>query len=179
MNVHINRLRIHLEIDEITWFLISRNQWLKSLHDRPVEIRVTDETVVDEKKLTGPPLFGKLWARYITIDLSQCGLFIDLNQLLVDPLTFQLHDSLPQVCFRQMERLYLILHQGEFNVRVHQHDPFDLGEDIASLRFIRLQKLPSCRYVEKDILHGDGGTGSTGEKLLLFQPGTADEQSAA
>ena len=158
VDIHINCLRIHLKIDEITRLFIGRDQWLKSLHHCPMKIGMTYKTVVDKEKLTCLTLFGELGTSYIASDFTECGFFIDLYQLLVDVLTLQLHNPLPRIGLRKMKCLNLILNQCELDIRVHQYNPFYFSENIASFCFVRLQELAARRYVEKDILHSYGGT---------------------
>ncbi|MPM45289.1 hypothetical protein SDC9_91975 [bioreactor metagenome] len=60
MDIHIYRIRLHFEINEIIGILGSRNQRLVSGHDGFMKKRMTDITVIDEEKLIGSPLSGEL-----------------------------------------------------------------------------------------------------------------------
>ena len=149
MDVHIDIGRVYLEINKVGDLLTGRNQLFISIHHRFVEIGVTHIAPVHKKVLVRSFLARRFRLGYKTGNLYHGRIDVDGQQLLIQLLSEDCHDALPQRHYRKIEQFRIITIQIEGYLRMHQRYTLEFRKDVAQLRRVRFQEFAPGRNIEE------------------------------
>ena len=133
MYVHINVTGSHCEVKEIRYLFALRNHSLESRHDCLVEIRVLHVTVVDEEELMGTFLTRRLRFSHKACYLTHRSVYIDRQQILIQPLAKDVDDTLANVGGTKIHQLGSIALQGKSDLRINQDDALEGCKNVVQL----------------------------------------------
>ena len=133
MYVHINVTGSHSEVKEIRNLFALRNHSLESRHDCLVEIRVLHVTVVDEEELMGTFLTRRLRFSHKACYLTHRSVYIDRQQILIQPLAKDVDDTLANVGGTKIHQLGSITLQGKCDLRINQDDALEGCKNVVQL----------------------------------------------
>ena len=172
MDVHVDVLRIHLEIEEVRHLLSYRNQAVVSRHHRLVEIRMLHISAVHKEELMHSLLAGSLRFAGKSGNLAHGCLYIDGQEIMIELLAKHIQDTLAQIGSTKIEHFCAIAVQGKRNLRIHQGNALKSGKDVIELGRIRFQEFTAGRNIVEDIAHRKVGAHRTGTRFLTLIPGT-------
>ena len=149
MDVHIDIGRVYLEINKVGDLLTGRNQMLISVHHCFVKIGVTHITPVHKKVLVRSFLARGFRLGNKTGNLYHRRINVYGQQLLIQFLSENCHDALPQRHYRKIEQFRIISIQIEGYLRMHQRYTLEFRKDIAQLRRVGFQEFTPGRNIEE------------------------------
>ena len=146
------------------------NELVVSLHHGPVEIRRTEKPAVYEEILIARRASGIGRIADETGYIDDSGGRADVDQLLHHVPAFNLQDPLLEgIGLLEIVYILLIVHQPHAYFRTAQGHMRELGYDLAHLRIVRLQELPSGRKTVEYVPHCYIGTFRHGRLLLAYK----------
>ncbi len=179
MDVDVYVLGVDIKINKIGHLFALGQQAVEGLHDSLAEIRVAHVAPIDEEELMCAFLLARLGLAHEAADAAHRGLDMYGQQVLVDALAKHLDDALAQLAGPEVEHLRPVAVEGEGDVGVDEHDALEGRDDIVEFGGVRLQELPACGHVIKQILDEEVGTLGTRAGLLSHKPRPGDGEVCA
>ena len=158
MYVHVHRLRVHAEEDEVRRSEPLGDKFLVRLHHRLVQVGAAEIASANEEILVSEGLAGAFRASDETVYTDHRGIGGDVNHFAHHVPAKQIHDSeLQRLGLLQHVDLAAVVGQRERNVGTRDRHAGELLNDMLELNLVRLEELAASRGVVEEVADGEIG----------------------
>ena len=124
---------------------------------RTVEQSVFDEAAVDEQELLPARFSRRIGLAHEPFDRHHIRVFVHGNKPFVVFGPQNSHDALAQRAWLELEQVGVLVGQREGDAGMGKRHALKLVHHMPHFHRIRLQEIPSCRDVVKQVLDVEGG----------------------
>ena len=166
MDVHVDIVGIHLEVQEIRHLHPFRNQTVIGGDNRFMEIGVFHVTAVHEEIVLAALLTSPFRFADESGNAAHGRVHLHRQQILAVLAAEHVADALMQTACLEVQHLRAVMMEGEMDVGIYEYDPFESRQDITQFGGIRFQELPAGRDIKEEVLHLEVTAHRTGYGLL-------------
>ena len=169
MYIDINTGRLYIEIEEERHLFTLGNDFSISLGYSLCKVGMAHITSIHKEVLERTFLAGTFGSSDKTLYVYHRTDHIHLYKLRIDFFTKEVYNALAERRRRQRYQFISIMRQRKFHTAVDKGHTLQLSNNIIELSLHGLEKLSTCRNVEKEVLHLEITADRSHDRFLCLQ----------
>ena len=153
MDVHVNVVGVHIEVDKVRHLLAFGHKTVVRHHHCLMEIRMLHVATVDEEVLMSALLTRRLGLTHEAGDATHRCVDVQRKKVLIDFLAEDVNDALSQTAGTEIIHLVVVIVERESYLGIYKGYALESAYNVVKFGGVRLQELPSCRNIEEEILN--------------------------